>query len=158
MKNEFIEQYNHTWNILEGLVRDFDEDAWVSLGHGYIVPARLAYHILHSTQYYIEDSSVIASLSGRSFDGDWLTMDVNELPLPSDILHALKEFRLKTEKWLSDMDFNAKNTAFGWAGETKIGVAIFLLRHTLYHLGELNALLYESKNGKAEDNFIKAFR
>ena len=61
MKNEFISQYNHTWNVLEGIVDDFDDDAWTNLGHEYIVPARLAYHILRSTQYYIEDNSVITS-------------------------------------------------------------------------------------------------
>ena len=158
MKKEFIDQYNHTWNILEGIVNDFDDDAWIDLEHGYIVPARLAYHILHGTRYYIEDSSVISLPSGRPFDGDWLTMELNALPLRSDIIHVLKEFRTKTEKWLTDMDMGAKNTAFDWAGETRTGVVIFLLRHTMYHLGELNALLYESKGGNAEDNYIKAFR
>jgi hypothetical protein len=158
MNKEFIDQYNHTWNILEGIVTDFDDVSWASLEHGYIVPARLAFHILKSTHYYIEEPSDIPLPSGRPFDVDWLEMDVNDLPLRSDILHALEVFRTKTEKWLSDMDLNAKNTAFDWAGETKAGVVIFLLRHSLYHLGELNALLYESKGGKAEDNFIKAFR
>jgi hypothetical protein len=122
------------------------------------VPARLAFHILKSTHYYIEIPSDIPLPSGRPFDVDWLEMDVSDLPLRSDILHALKVFRTKTGKWLSDMDLSARNTAFPWAGETKVGVVIFLLRHSLYHLGELNALLYESKGGKAEDNFIKAFR
>ncbi len=158
MKNEFIEQYNHTWNIYEGIINDFDDDSWINLGHGYIVPARLAFHILHSTKYYIEDPSAIAFPSGRSLNGDWLSMDKDELPLRSDIVHILEVFRIKTEKWLSDMDYKSKNTSFEWAGETKTGVVIFLLRHTLYHLGELNALLYESKNGNAEDNYIKAFR
>lgn len=158
MKKEFLDQYNHTWNILEGIVNDFDDDYWTHLEHGYIVPARLAYHILRSTQYYIEDASPVVLPSGRAFDGDWLSMDRQELPLRSDILYALKTFRTKTERWLNDMDMEAENTAFDWAGETKSGVVIFLMRHTLYHLGELNALLYESKNGKAEDNYIKAFR
>ena len=158
MKNEFMNQYNHTWNILEGIVGDFDDDAWTNLGHGYIVPARLAYHILRATQYYIEDDAVIILPSGKPFDGDWLSMDADQLPSRADIHHALKIFSTKTEIWLSEMDLNAENAAFSWAGETKAGVVIFLLRHTLYHLGELNALLYESKGGKAEDNYIKAFR
>ena len=158
MKNEFIAQFNHTWNILAGIVDDFDDDAWTNLGHGYIVPARLAYHILRSTQYYIEDDAAIALPSGKAFDGDWLSMDTGQLPSRADILCALKVFRTKTETWLSEMDLRAENTAFGWAGETKAGVVIFLMRHTMHHLGELNALLYESKGGKAEDNFIKAFK
>jgi hypothetical protein len=50
MKDEFKVQFNHTWNILEGIVGDFDDATWINLGHGYIVPVRLAYHILHSTK------------------------------------------------------------------------------------------------------------
>jgi hypothetical protein len=54
------------------------------------------------------------------------------------------------------MDYSAKNTAFPWAGETRLGVVIFLLRHSLYHLGELSSLLNESKHGDAEDHYVKA--
>lgn len=157
MKADIIEQFNHTWNIYEGIIRDFDDDAWTTLAHGYIVPVRLAFHILKSTLYYLEDSSVLAFPSGRLLDGEWLTMEVEKLPHRLDILQILDVFRGKTEKWLSKMDFAAPNTSFAWAGKTKMGVVIFLLRHTLYHLGEMNALLYESKHGKANDNFIKAF-
>ena len=158
MNYEFIDQFNHTWNILEGLTRDFDDEAWINLGHGYIVPVRLAYHILHSTRYYIEDPSAISFPSGKALDGDWLSMNIDALPSRSDVIHTLEVFRAKTEKWLTDLDLYGKNTSFSWAGKTKMGVVIFLMRHTLYHLGELNALLYESKNGNAEDNYIKAFR
>ena len=158
MNKEFIDQFNHTWNILEGLAQDFDDDSWLNLGHGYIVPARLAYHIFHSTRYYIEDPFEMSFPSGKRLQGDWLSMDVEALPSRSDILQTLGVFRSKTEKWLTDMDLHAKNTSFDWAGETRMGVVIFLMRHTLYHVGELNALLYESKCGNAEDNFIKAFR
>ena len=157
MKADILDQFNHTWKIYEGIIRDFDDGAWTNLAHGYIVPARLAFHILKSTLYYLEDSCVLALPSGRQLDGDWLTMELEALPLRSDILHVVDVFRVKTEKWLLEMDLPAQNTAFEWAGQTKMGVVIFLLRHTLYHLGELNALLYESKLGEANDNFIKAF-
>ena len=48
------------------------------------------------------------------------------------------------------------NETFPWAGKTKLGVVIFLLRHTTYHLGELSSLLNESRDGNAEDNYVKA--
>jgi hypothetical protein len=54
------------------------------------------------------------------------------------------------------MDFSSKNTSFDWAGETKLGVVIFSLRHTLYHLGELSSLLNESRDGDVEDVYVKA--
>ena len=158
MKTDLIEQFNHTWNILEGMCRDCDADAWTNLAHGYIMPARLAFHILLSTLYYLEDDAEMFFASGKPLAGDWLSMELPALPSQSDILQILPEFREKTDCWLAGMDLAADNTAFSWAGSTKLGVVTFLLRHTLYHTGELNALLYESKNGAAEDNWIKAFR
>ena len=144
-----VKHPNHPLEFLSHLI--------LNVEHGYISPARLAYHILHGTKYYLEDTSAVDLPSGRTFGGDWLTMEKHELPLRSDILHALKTFRAKTERWLANIEMGAKNTSFDWAGETKSGVVIFLLRHILYNSGELNALLYESKNGNAEDYWIKAF-
>jgi hypothetical protein len=54
------------------------------------------------------------------------------------------------------MDLHSENRAFEWAGETKLGVVLFLLRHSLYHIGELSSLLNESKNGDVEDHYVKA--
>jgi hypothetical protein len=48
------------------------------------------------------------------------------------------------------------NEAFPWAGKIKLGLVLFLMRHSLYHLGELSCLLNESRNGDVEDNYVKA--
>jgi hypothetical protein len=79
-----------------------------------------------------------------------------DLPSQDDILDCIQVLKARTEHWLSEMDFGAKNTAFVWAGESWLGVVIFLLRHTLFHLGELSALLNESKNGMVDDHYVKA--
>lgn len=156
MKTEVIEQYAHTWRTFAGIVEDFDDDAWLHTGKGIIIPVRIAFHILKATTYYLEDESTVLLASGKSFDGDWEAVKEEDWPSQSDILVGIDTLQVKTEKWLSEMDFGAENTAFEWAGATKLGVALFLLSHTLYHVGELNALLEESKNGKAEDNFVQA--
>jgi hypothetical protein len=70
-------------------------------------------------------------------------------------LVCIDEFRAKTEKWLNEMDFEAANESFGWAGETRLGVALFLFSHTVYHIGELSALLNESSGGNVEDAYVK---
>ncbi len=155
-KTEFIKQYDHVWNVLKRMVNDFDDDAWVNQGSGYMVPARLSYHILLSTRYYLGNPAVADFPSGKPFAGDSASMDKDRLPSRSDILHSLEEFRVKTEQWLSAMAFEAKNEAFVWAGETQAGVVIFLLKHSMYHLGELNALLYASKGGSVEDHYVKS--
>jgi uncharacterized damage-inducible protein DinB len=156
MKTEFIKQYGHTWRVFAGLVRDFDQDAWFHTGRGVITPARLAFHILKSIKYYIEDSSTILFSSGRSVENNWETAQEEDLPSQADILACITELSAKTEEWLCAMDLNAENRPFPWAGKTKLGVVLFLLRHTLYHMGELSSLLNESRNGEVEDNYVKA--
>ena len=155
MQTEFIKQYGHTWRIFERLVKDFDDEDWLHTGRGTTTPARLSFHKLKATQYYLEDSSTIFFESGKSFEGDPRTVKEGDLPSRNDILVCIDEFRGKTEKWLAEMDYHAANRAFEWAGKTKLGVVLFLSSHSLYHLGELSSLLNESRDGDAEDNYVK---
>jgi hypothetical protein len=156
MTTEFIKQYAHTWRVFERIVQDFDEDAWLHTGRGTTTPVRLSFHMLQGVKYYIEDSSTILFASGKSFEGNCAAIQEQDLPSQNDILACIGGLKAKTETWLSEMDLGAENKSFSWAGETKLGVVLFLLRHTVYHLGELSSLLNESKNGDAEDNYVKA--
>jgi uncharacterized damage-inducible protein DinB len=156
MKTEFIKQYEHTWRVFERIVKDFDNDAWLHTGRGAITPARLAFHILKGVKYYIEDPTTVLFASGKSFESDWETVKEEDLPSQDDILTCIDELKAKTEKWLSEMNLDSENRSFEWAGETRLGVVLFLLRHSLYHLGELSSLLNESRNGDVEDHYVKA--
>ena len=64
----------------------------------------------------------------------------------------------RTEGWLRKIDLGGRNTAFPWTGQTNLSVALFLLRHGQYHLGEINALLNDSFSGKAADHFANTVR
>jgi len=155
-KNEFIHQYGHTWRVLERLVKGFDAEAWLQTGRGVITPARLALHILLGTQYYLEDKTPFQYPSGKLFEIDWETIETDDLPTQNDILEFIREMMEKTEKWLFDLEYGAENKSFPWAGETQMGVVIFLLRHSQFHIGELSSLLNESKDGVVEDHYVKA--
>jgi hypothetical protein len=155
MKTEIIKQYEHTWKVFEGIVQDFDKEAWLHAGCGPNTPAGTAFHILKGVKYYIDDSSTMFFPSGKSFESNPATMKKEELPSQSDIVAGIGELKVKTEKWLTEIDLNSENKAFEWAGATQLGVVLFLLRHNLYHIGELSSLLNESKNGIAEDNWVK---
>jgi hypothetical protein len=157
MQSEFVSQYSHTWRVFTRLVNDFSDEAWLHTGRNTITPVRLSFHILKATKYYIEDPSDVTFLSGKAFDPtNSETADEDELPSRNDILNCIENFSRKTEKWLFETEYMATNVAFPWAGKTKLAVVIFLLRHSLYHLGELSSLLNESRNGNAEDNYVKA--
>ncbi len=156
MQTDFIQQYKHTWRVFERIVKDFDNGAWIHTGRGTTTPVRIAFHILQGVKYYLEDSDTILFESGKSFDSNcWETIE-EDLPSQNDIVAYIEELKVKTEKWLSEMDFTAENRAFEWAGQTKLGVALFLLRHNVYHIGQLSTLLNESKNGDVEGHYVKA--
>jgi hypothetical protein len=156
MHNEFISQYAHTWRVFTRLVKDFDDEAWIHTGRNTTTPVRLSFHILKATQYYIQDQSDIKFLSGKDFNINCEAAKEAELPSREDILNCIEDFSRKTQNWLIEIDYLSKNEAFLWAGKTKLGVVIFLLRHSLYHLGELSSLLNESRHGSVEDNYVKA--
>ncbi len=156
MQEEFISHYSHMWRVFTRLVTDFDETAWIHTGRHATTPARLSFHILKATQYYIEDQSDTKFISGKAFAVDCATASEEELPAQNDILGCIEQFSKKTEKWLAGIDYLAVNETFPWAGKTKLGVVIFLLKHSIYHLGELSSLLNESRDGNVEDNYVKA--
>ncbi|MFZ6028334.1 MAG: hypothetical protein ACOYYS_11520 [Chloroflexota bacterium] len=156
MNAEFIQQYAHTWRVFERLVNGFDDEAWLRTGRKATIPVRLAFHILKATRYYTEDTTTVSFASGKSFEINCETAGEEELPSRADIVACIRELREKTACWLAGIDLAAKNEAFGWAGETKLGVALFLLRHNLFHIGELSSLLNESRHGDVEDHYVKA--
>jgi hypothetical protein len=156
MQNEFVSQYSHTWRVFTRLVNDFDDEAWIHVGRDATIPVRLSFHILKATKYYIEDSEEIRFASGKAFDINCATAKEDQLPSRNDIIAAIDYFSTKTENWLAEIDYLSTNEAFPWAGQTKLGLALFLLRHSLYHLGELSSLLNESRDGNVEDHYVKA--
>ena len=156
MKTELIQQFGHTWRVFERLVNDFDAEAWLHTGRGAMTPARLSLHILQSGRYYMQESTPVRFASGKDFECQWAEVDEADLPSREDVLACTGELKAQTTRWLEEMDISGENQAFPWAGQTKGGAALFSLRHTLYHLGELSALLNESRNGVVEDNYVKA--
>ncbi len=155
MKNEFIQQYAHTWRTLAGIVKDFDRETWLHYGCGTMTPARDTFHLLQGVKYYTEDQSTMTFASGKSFDSHCGTVSEDLLPSQADVLACIAELQAKTEVWLSNLDFAADNKTFEWTGQTQVSVVLFLLRHMLYHLGELSSMLNESRHGVAEDNWFK---
>lgn len=154
MKNDFIRQYDHSWKVFVKIVETFDQDAWMHTGRKGYTPARLSYHILKSNQYYIGDPSTFALPSGKAFSDPWQEAADENLPTQQDIAAFIHDQQEKTEAWIQAADLSAKNDDYPWAGDMKFGVVVFLLRHSLYHIGELSSLLNESKHGEVEDIYF----
>lgn len=157
MKEEILNQFNHTWKMFFKMVNDFDEESWTITGCTYIIPARIAYHIIGGVNFYIGNETIEKFLSGKNNDWNWEHALVENLPTKEDIIDFIHIYKVKTDNWINNIDIDAINTKFEWTGKTNISVIMFLLRHMEYHIGELNLLLHISTNGKAKDNWINAF-
>ena len=153
VKEEFSAQFDQTWSIFTEIVGSFPDDSWTSYGVGYVVPARVAYHALLGVEYYIEYKSNWGNRTGR----DWSSMATTLLPSQEDIQEYAEDLSTSLNQWLSRLDLDAENKRFEWAGKTQSGVLIFLLRHTMYHIGELNGLLYALTDGTIDDMWMKGF-
>ncbi len=153
MRKEIIKQYSHLWRTYRSICRGFDLESWKKLGFGLTQPDRLALHILQSTIFYIEGKTPFVRIDGTLIDNFYGELDKKDLPDLENILFILDEVEKKTESWIKNMDFDSKNEEFPWTGESVASVVLFVLRHSQYHLGEMNALLNEQLKGKAEDNF-----
>ena len=153
MRKEFTDQFAHFWRTFRGICEDFDPESWRSRGYGLTQPDRLAIHILQSTLYYLEDMTPFVCADGTVLDKHSAEIEKEDLPDQETILFLLQGVEKKTEDWLGGLDFGRKNEEFPWTGENFGSVALFLLRHSQHHLGEMNALLNEQLKGKAEDHF-----
>lgn len=155
MRNELINRYSHFWRIYRAVCKGFDQEPWRTNGFGVTQPNRLALHILQSTMFYLEEEESFHCPDGTVINNHAHEIESEGLPNVEAILHLSEEVEKMTELWLKNMDLNAKNEKIPWTGETQGSVALFLLSHCQYHLGEMNALLNEQLKGEAEDNFAK---
>lgn len=148
-----ISQFAHLWRTYKCVCRDFDGESWKGLGFGITQPDRLALHILQSAIFYMEGRKPMAKIDGTLIDNHSSEIDKEDLPDLENILFMVDEVEKKIETWIGDLDFESKNETYPWTGETAFSVVLFLLRHSQYHLGEMNALLNEQLEGKADDYF-----
>lgn len=153
VKKEHKLQFEQTWKIFEAVVSEFDDVTWKKAGSGYMIPAKLALHILLGVDYYIERKSEW----GNRYAEGWASLDEESVPTQADILQYLEEEAAAFNSWLAGLELDAENQTFPWAGPTRSGVLVFLLRHTMYHLGEMNALLHVARDGEIDDMWMKGF-
>lgn len=153
MKDEYINQYRHFWRTFEKVVKDFSKEAWTGSGYELTTPVLTAYHIIKSIKFYISDLSPVKYRCGKIVNEKRENLKKADLPAKEDIIFLINNMSGKTDNWIQNIDFTKENTEFDWTGKTNLSVVLFLLKHSQYHLGEINVLLNEYKEGKAEDHF-----
>jgi hypothetical protein len=140
-------QFERGWKMIGRTIEQTPDDLWRTAGKGYLCPARLAYHIVETIDFYIYDGE--QDQFGSRF-GDWEEPGPEELPSREEVLGYMREVRGTLNTWLGGYDDTAirgPNEAHPWCGDTILELALYVLRHTLHHHGEMNALLVLEAGG-----------
>jgi hypothetical protein len=148
MKQEIVlelkEQFQRQWKTLNELVAGLPDVQWKAGELVYLVPARLIYHILAGVEVYARSSSYEEYKSHQIFTLDWDKASLEQLPSRQNIIECMQDMAAIVGGWLDSLGNEgllANNEGFEWTGPRKLGRAVYLLRHTQNHIGELNSEL-----------------
>ena len=141
---ELRDQFQRQRAAIRDVLASVPEDQWKAGSTPPLVPARLLYHILSGTEVYARSTSYEAYLLERRFPEDWQLMQADALPDRSTSLACVDVMEKQTVRWLNELadeGLLSSDEGFPWTGSSKLGRALYLLRHTQNHIGELNSEL-----------------
>jgi hypothetical protein len=143
--NVIVKQFDAAWDMLSEAVRVMDEQDWRAGAPSHLVPARLVYHVLETADYYMHPD-LSAFEWGERFGVDWETANAGGLPDQDTIAEYRLSVSSKVAAWLKshgDSGLLEPDAIFYEEGMTYLDRALYVLRHTHQHLGELYAVLRE---------------
>ncbi len=140
------EHFTRAWETCRAAINDIPEEQWRTGEVDYLIPSRLMYHTLEAAEFYARGTpkGFDWGANQRRFGVDWEGATPEQLPTKEQSLTYLDEVQAKVEAWLkdaSDSDMLSPDTEYPWTGSSVLGRALYVLRHTQSHLGELNAEL-----------------
>ena len=136
-----VDQFRKSWDTLRNLVDIVPDQQWNTGADDYLIPARLAYHIIQAAERYVSELDSEEYLRTRKHNLDWQG-PAAELPAKSDFFGDVDWIQKKAEKWLvetGDDGLLQAETLYPHTGQRTLDKALYLLRHNQHHLGEMLA-------------------
>jgi uncharacterized damage-inducible protein DinB len=136
-------QFEAAWGMLKQAVQSVPLEQWRTGDVEHLVPARIACHVLETADYYMSPDPERFPWGGR-FGVDWENGAREELPGQDDARDYLNEVRARVASWiagLSDTGLLSPDAIFRSEGMSHLDRALYLLRHTQHHTGEMCAEL-----------------
>ncbi|HDS28928.1 MAG TPA: hypothetical protein ENN96_00420 [Candidatus Acetothermia bacterium] len=136
-------QYAAAWSLLSEGIDAVEEAGWKTGESSYAVPARIAYHAIETADYYTHPN-LAEFVWAERFGVDWEAEDAQLLPGRDEIRLYLEDVRKKAERWLTaqgEVGLLVPDEVFHQEGMTHLDRALYVLRHTQQHIGELFSIL-----------------
>lgn len=135
MVPELCKAYEDVLWMLEDGIRKTPDERWRSGADDYLIPARIAYHILKGMEFLTNELPSVEFLRTRRFKLDWLGA-VDAMPDRADLLEDLAWVREKVMSWLPEAGME------GPEGTQPVQKALYYLRHAQHHLGEYGIIAH----------------
>jgi hypothetical protein len=142
-----VDQFTSVWKTLQAAIKKVTDERWHD-GVGQWYFSQTAYHIIETAQFYLgsdPDAMKWGARAGIVWD-DVEDIEKEVLPkltkeLVSSFLGEIGDEAAKVMRPLSNEGFFKKD-GFDWFSSI-LDKLMYLLRHTNYHVGELNRALRE---------------
>ena len=141
--NGLADQFERMWLMLREAIVNCPYEEWKrDAGHWFLIPSRLAYHTIETVDFYRRESPQAMDWAGR-LGVDWETKDSGTLPDRKLMLSYLEEIQGSLGEKLRSMPDEAllAGHAFPWTGVTVLERMIYTMRHSMFHLGQIQAEL-----------------
>ncbi len=133
MSQPLCKAYEDALWMLEDGVRKMPVERWRSGYDDYLIPIRIAYHIIKGLEWLTNDLPREEFLKTRRYNLDWLGL-VDSMPDQPALLEDLHWIRTRVMNWLSQGD--AQNPE----GQARVEKALYHLRHVQHHVGEYGVI------------------
>jgi hypothetical protein len=137
--NSFTKQFLSLFSMLEDALEKTDEEIWKKkIDLDFFVPCRLIIHIIETMDYYFDDKPKEFAWNKI---GEWETVDDELLPEREAVIEYYKRVKEKIKKWFDEIygkDINRPEDVFQTDWVTELERAIYVLRHSHHHLGQLS--------------------
>ncbi len=136
-----IGQFRRSWDTCRNLIELVPDQQWQTGADDYLIPVRLAYHIIKAAERYASSLASEEFLRTRRFGLDWQGPAAS-LPGKDAMLEAVDWMQTQAEKWLTETGDDGllqEEELYPHTGQRTLDRALYLLRHNQHHLGEMLA-------------------
>ncbi len=136
----------HVWVELKQVIQRTPAEQWILGSSDYLIPARLAYHIVFAADLYASHMGYEEYKPYRKYKMDWEAAPAEQLPTQDQIMTFIDETAQTVTQWLTDLGdagLLEAETDYPWTGTVKLGRAIFIKSHCQWHIAEMFTILRE---------------
>jgi hypothetical protein len=151
--DSLLDNWQKALGLVAATVGQFGPDQWLQGLGSFQVPAKIAYHIAHTLDYYFREEPDGDYVWGHRFAGGWWALSDEEQPAPEAVLTYLRELEGRIERHFGELSDGDLSQPFDRArehGETRLGHYVYALRHTMHHHGALSLLSLQAGNEESE--------